>query len=770
MFKRFQTKLTVLYAGVFGAGLVVVALLVTGAVSTAAEKGVRDALTASAGVFDRVFALREGQMRDGAELLARDYGFREALGTGDRDTVASALDNLRRRLEADAAFMVDVSGDVVAVEAPSGSETPIADALFETEAADGVAVLGGRPFQTVSAPILAPDLKGWIVFARRLDRAEMRDLETLAAIPIRAEVLQTAGDQARAEDGRPVDPALAAVVRASAAAKAGGDRARIVALTGGRAVVAAERLPTVGTTPTVLVLRYPLAEALAPYRPLLWGLAAAGLVGLALLMVASWLVARGVTRPIAALDAAARRLRDGEAATVEVRSSDEIGRLADSFNAMSSEIREREARIVRQALHDSETDLPNRIALERRLNARSSLDGLAVAAVGIDRFASLRGAIGYAPAAEVVAAAGRRLSAAIDGAFVARLSSDVLAVAAPAADEAAMLALAERARAALSEPVQVRDDAADLTVAVGAAGAPLHATTASDLVERASVALDQARAKRVRAQLFDAEAYGDPVADLALMSEMRRAMADGQMTVHHQPKYDLRLGRVTGFESLVRWTHPRRGPLSPDRFVGLAEETGHIGEMTEWVLDRALADQARLAERGLDYSAAINLSGRLVDDEAFARRAIDAVGRARGPVTFEITETALIERVEAAAETVARFKAAGIAVALDDYGAGLSSLGYLQKIKADELKLDRSFVTGMAEGARDALLVKSTIDLAHGLGMRVVAEGVETDVVAVILAGMGCDLAQGWFFGRPGPVENLIPASQPARAPDARTA
>ena len=188
----------------------------------------------------------------------------------------------------------------------------------------------------------------------------------------------------------------------------------------------------------------------------------------------------------------------------------------------------------------------------------------------------------------------------------------------------------------------------------------------------------------------------------------------------------------------------------------MAEETGHIGALTEWVLARALEELSLLRHHGHELSVSVNLSGRLLGDAGFASRMLEMVRGAPGALVFEITETAVIENPEIALRTIERFKAAGIGISIDDYGSGLSSLAYLKQIRADELKIDKAFVLKIDESHRDALLVRSTIDLAHSLGMKVTAEGVETQTALSLLAGMGCDIAQGYLVARPMPLKELL--------------
>ncbi|MDP3854935.1 EAL domain-containing protein [Phenylobacterium sp.] len=765
-FRRLRTKLTVLYAALFGMALLLVSGAAYSAINGAAQRQVRDELTASGTVFDRIWSLRSEQLQQGAALLSRDFGFREAVATGDDATIVSAMENLRQRLQIDLAFIVGVDGTITA--AKPATLQPNADALVEAmyaqEKPSGVFVLDGTPYQMIAAPILSPDLMGWVVFAARLDQREMSALEKLSAIPLDASVLHRDGKGWSSElaGGRAEQVRLGGFIDGALAAKT--KAPRTLDAPQGASLALVKSLPALtgianltDKEGAVLVLSYPLARALAPYKPLLATIAGVGLLGLVLVVAGSWALARSVTRPISALAAAANRLREGQYGQVAVESQDEIGHLAESFNVMATEIRERERRITHLALHDPETHLPNRLSLEQAIAGLAATDGggLYAALLGVDRFAHVRGAIGYALAAQAIREVGERLAGLQPQAFVARISTDVLGMVFEAADDDAAQTRMARLLRELEQPLQIGGDAIDVALTVG-----LSAFTPGEpggaAIERANIGLDQARAARRKLAFFDAEAYGDPSSNLALMSGMLWALRSGHIELYHQPKYDLRTRGVNGVEALVRWRHPTRGMLRPDLFIPMAEETGHIRTLTDWVLKQAIADQTKMRRAGHEVEMSVNISGRLLGDTDFADFVDRTVGEASGKLCFEITETAVIENPDMALEILDRFRAAGINISIDDFGSGLSSLAYLKQIKGHELKIDRSLITDLTESQRDALIVRSTIDLAHSLGLKVTAEGVETANAFQLLAAMGCDNVQGYLIAKPMPFNELL--------------
>jgi EAL domain-containing protein (putative c-di-GMP-specific phosphodiesterase class I)/GGDEF domain-containing protein len=420
---------------------------------------------------------------------------------------------------------------------------------------------------------------------------------------------------------------------------------------------------------------------------------------------------------------------------------------------------EREA--SRLALHDPETGLANRHAVQRRVAEiqKSGHDGvIVVAAISIDRFLHLRGAIGHALILDLILELTMRFSHAHRDIPIARLSSANLGIAFAVRDMSEAYRIATALRATLSAPILLGSNRVDVSVTIGLSEAADTVESANGLsiIDRAMIAVDQARAARKPIKCFDPVLYGCPGDNLSLMSEMLRALGNGQMSLAYQPKYSLRSAAFVGAEALVRWTHPVRGALRPDLFVQMAEETGHIAALTEWVLRQAVADQRTLRAAGHDLCISINWSGIVINDAALTERVLQIAHDAPGKICLEVTETAIIGNPQLARQTLERFRAAGIAISIDDYGSGLSSLAYLKNIPADELKIDKAFVMNLATDPTDAVLVRSAVALAHSLGLRVVAEGVENAGALDLLYAMGCDLAQGYLIARPMPLTELV--------------
>jgi diguanylate cyclase len=380
---------------------------------------------------------------------------------------------------------------------------------------------------------------------------------------------------------------------------------------------------------------------------------------------------------------------------------------------------------------------------------------LFVAVAEIDRFRSLRRRVGYTVANELVGVMGQRLRGALPEGRVGRVGRAGVEFIFPAAHAEAAVARLREVVAALERPFAAGGFDFDLHVSVGAAeivaGAP-----DDRLIDRAAVALVEAQERHEKVRLAEQVAPdADTFDQLSMMRELRHAMSSGELQVHYQPKLRARTDTIDAAEALLRWFHPRHGQLRTDQLIEIAEETGAIRELTRWVLHRVLADQARLRAGGIELRIFVNLSGVVLPDGAFADWALDRLAGIEAQIGFEITETAVIRDPADAIANLQRFADAGIKIAIDDYGSGLSSLAYLKQLPAHELKIDRMFVSGLCESHRDPLLVRSSIDLAHALEMEVTAEGVDDVMALSLLRVMGCDLIQGYLIAKALPLAEL---------------
>ena len=422
---------------------------------------------------------------------------------------------------------------------------------------------------------------------------------------------------------------------------------------------------------------------------------------------------------------------------------------------MSSEIRTRQEELKRRARLDPETNLPNRRAFEEALLecSNDSADAVVIA-IEIDRFPEIRSALGFEASATLMREVHRSLEASAGTCFSGLVSGDVLATHFQCRASSTMEECISKLRDELNAAFLVQGNPIDVSVTMGIAA--IAADDDMPALKRAMIALDQARSSGVWRAEYDKNRYIQLSSNLSLMGQLVSAMEKRHITVEYQPKYDLRSGQAVGVEALVRWNDPDRGTVLPDQFIPLAEETGHIEKLTEYVLVEAIEAQRVLLAAGLDLKMSVNFSGRLVGNTKFANVAMRHAESAAGKLCFEITETAVISNADKGITALQDFVDAGIEISIDDYGSGLSSLAYLKRLPAQELKIDKGFIIEIDRSRRDAMLARSTINLAHSLGMKVTAEGIENRTAAALLASMGCDVGQGYHLARPMPLERLI--------------
>jgi diguanylate cyclase (GGDEF)-like protein/PAS domain S-box-containing protein len=423
----------------------------------------------------------------------------------------------------------------------------------------------------------------------------------------------------------------------------------------------------------------------------------------------------------------------------------------------------RRRKLERDVLHDPLTGLLNRAALFDRLAhalARAAREDrpLGVLFLDLDGFKGVNDALGHAIGDRVLAVAAQRLDAAVRRSdTVARLGGDEFVVLAEDTGEEVVGALVERVRAALAEPMPAGDGAVTLGASIGVVLA--RGGHAADVLREADVAMYRAKSQgRNRAVWFDAALRGEVAERLGLASELRGARDRDELRVFFQPLVSVADEAVVGCEALVRWEHPERGLLGPDRFLPIAEADGDIVEIGTWVLEQACRQQRRWRRDAQDLSVSVNVSARELADASYAdrvARVLHATGVDPVAVVLEVTETALLRDLDGAARTLTALKHVGVRIALDDFGRGYSSLEHVKALPVDVLKVDRAFVAGIDEDDEDRAIVAAVHALGREAGLTVIAEGVETMSQLACLRELGCPLAQGWWFGRPAPATAL---------------
>ena len=463
---------------------------------------------------------------------------------------------------------------------------------------------------------------------------------------------------------------------------------------------------------------------------------------------------------------------------VLVHTQDEIGAMAASFNTMQAQValaakaldgaREglRQARneLTTQATADPLTGLPNRTLLFKRIEealatTERQQNGMALLMLDLDRFKEVNDTFGHQLGDRLLQLVGARLCQAVGCAVtVARLGGDEFAVFLAEATESIAQQVALKLSTALEEPFLVEGYPLQVEVSIGIALYPIHGSDPLTLFRRADVAMYTAKERHEGCVLYDASHDQYNPRRLALLGDLRKAIAIPELMLYYQPKADLRTGLVRGVEALVRWQHPTYGFIPPDQFIPLAEQTGLIIPLTYWVVDTALAQCRHWLDSGCELSVAVNLSMWNLRDANLPDIIGNLLERYSVPphlLCVEVTESAVMTDAEHILQVLNRLFALKVRIAIDDYGTGYASLAYLKHLPADELKIDRAFVQHLATERADQAIVRSTIHMAHSLGIRVVAEGVEDADTWHLLARLGCDIAQGYYLSRPIPAHDL---------------
>ena len=753
-------------------------VLIRASIVANAEARLAEELAVAERIWRRLLEQRSVKLVQGVSVLAADFAFREAVASSDTPTIVSALDNHAARIDASLAALLDTQ---LAVRATAdGSDAALLPLLARiapelARQGSAVAAVGGRPYQFVIVPLRAPLVVGWVVMGFALDQSLVADMHAISGQHATL-VLQPPG--AAPKVLLTSLPATVAGAEVAAGPAEGG-----LLLAGSPHRVHSAAVAADGAQRISVRFTGSLARAIEPYRELQLTLLALTVLGLVLFGAGSAWLARRVTRPLSDLARASERLGRGQydAPLAHTERRDEVGDLAKAFDHMRVNIAAKQAEIVQLAYWDRLTDLPNRLQFRDAVAAAIAAgdparDQVAVLMLDIDRFKNVNDALGYASGDALLKGIAARLRHVVrPGDLVARLGGDEFALLMPQAGAARAMQVAEQLGQAFETPLNLQDQAVDLSAGIGIACWPAHALEADALLSRAEVAMYAAKARTAGAQVYDPAADAGGASNLSLLGELRRALEHGELRLYLQPKVELSSGRAHAAEALVRWQHPARGLVAPVQFIPFAEQTGFIRHITLWVFEEAARQQAALARLGV-RRVSVNLSTRdLLDpelpdklDALLARHQAAAQG-----FCLEITESATMDDPERAEATLNRLAGRGFRLSIDDFGTGYSSLAYLRRLPVNELKIDKGFVMSMEREAGDAKIVRSTIDLAHNLGLSVVAEGVENAAILEQLRQLQCDEAQGYHLSKPLPLADFLPwlarwAEQ--QAPEAATA
>lgn len=453
-----------------------------------------------------------------------------------------------------------------------------------------------------------------------------------------------------------------------------------------------------------------------------------------------------------------------QARSYVARLEQEVKERTYQLQELLEEVKRKNRELQRVALHDSLTELPNRALFNDRLQysiSRATRDKqqFAVMIMDLDRFKEINDVQGHLIGDRVLREVAQRLTVALaDNGTVARLGGDEFALIVHAVDREACCRIANNIQTALSPPIVTESASLTIGSSIGIALYPEHGEDDITLLRNADVAMYQAKQAGIGFVMFDIEESKRRSSRLRLIRDLDITIQDQKLTLHYQPIIDIGNKTLLRVEALARWMHPERGFISPDDFIALAEHNGLIVPLTIWVIDTALAQLAQWHQSGHRFGLAVNLSTRNFLDPRLPEKVDAALQHWKiDPhwLSLEVTESITMSDPDRAMEIIRRIDDLGVKISIDDFGTGYSSLAYLKRLPVDEIKIDRSFVVDMDTDHDNAIIVKSTLELAHTLGLKVVAEGIETERVLHMLEALKCDMAQGYFISKPKPSDEL---------------
>ena len=749
--------------------LALLLLLVIGAVYfavkavtiTVASDQAQEQLKTGTRVFERFMDLRWRRIQYGLNWLTNDSDFREATIKGSPSLIEHALQEFEASLHGSDLFVLDLDGNIITSTLkglPAGQAFPYAKALRLARRNTQTMVIGilsGRPYMLVQGVVLGPLPVVRVVSGMPMDDVFAHELSSLSNLEVSFMTVKP-GESGILSSTQP--DFMSASIIEFVQEHTPGSTIHFSEFHGRRFLGQMLQLANSGDPgngQVMAVLQSPLDQTMQAFdsldRKFLWislGALLASLLG------ALWL-ARAVSRPVSLLAEAAQRIGRGNYETpVELTRRDELGFLAKAINAMQSGIAVREQQLAHNALHDPLTGLPNRaLAMERLGSAISARRGVVLIYLGIENYRVINESFGPEGGERIMRESARvMLDALRERDTAARITGNEFLLLLESTQVDVGVALADRLYALLKRPLSIDGHEVLLEVCMGIAIYPLNGQSAEELISRAAIACRDAAALPGYLQVYQQDRDLAHQRQIQLIRDLRSAASDGQLQLYYQPKMDIRSGHVRQAEALLRWQHPELGMVSPAEFIPLAERTGSMFLLTGWVIEEGIRQLSAWNRKGLHMQLSLNISAEDLHGENLlmtVERLLKRYQLSAEQLIFEITESTAMRDPEHSLNVLEKLRDGGISLSVDDFGTGYSSLAHLKRLPVQELKIDQSFIRNLDETSEDAVIVRSTIEMSHNLGLKVVAEGVEYQHTLELLERWHCDTAQGYLISRP---------------------
>jgi diguanylate cyclase (GGDEF)-like protein len=726
---------------------------------------INNRLTTAKTIFTELFDRRLAYLSTFAETVAKDYGLKEVFNEDTR-SLLFALNNHRKRIDADLAMTVSSEGVINAQLQRyfiKGSEK-IRQGVerdnnfrfidwLETGQSAHLYIIDDALYQLSISPVtVGTKTLGWVAFGFEIDHRLADEFTSITGLDTDF-ILRDKGVwrliSISQHDANQTDALNLAV--------------QVIENKAPNKYIATYSLITEFDEQELGVAMHGLrANFVALLQEQWWQFLMLAILTLLVSLTSAYLIAASISKPIKRLVTQAKVIASGDyQQKITLKDTNEIGQLADEFNNMQSAVLQREEAIMHLANHDPLTDLPNRNMLNKVVEKLTEQrQDFMILHLNLSRLKDVNDTLGYDVGDEVIKALAKRLQS------LCQVTSFKLLVHL-GADEFILLvehldvddAIAQL-HVKLEPTFDYQGISLQLQVCIGVALCPDHSADAKLILQMADTALHHTKENGKLVQTYHPDLDVNTVERLSLINDLKQAIPAGQLTLHFQPKLCLKTNTITHVEALVRWQHPSLGMIPPDDFIHIAEQTGQIKALTRWVFITALAQFNTWRTLGIELNIAINIAAKNLKEADFHQFICQSLISANVPaekVTLEVTESSVVEDPESAIKLLSEFKSHGMKLSIDDYGTGYSSLAQLKRLPVHELKIDKSFIQRLEHDEDDQIIVRSTIELAHNMGLHVVAEGIEDEFALNWLIDHGCELAQGYYISKPKPAIELTP-------------
>lgn len=744
MLDSLRSRLILLLLGMLAFMTVAMGYAALGAMQRDSATQARQALDVASRVFQEALSNRATQLGNSVRLVASDFGFRQAVALREQDTIASVLENHGSRIDATLTVLLTPQGDLIASSGQQVSQSQISQ-LFKDMRLSGqdsvsdIVHIGDQAYQMVMVPVKAPQLIAWVAMGFSLDNALANQIKALTDLDISfvfgggtpdAELLASTlpPDIHDNLTSMSSDQQLAVLDQPLLTTQKALDRAGTI-----------QALLHLSTAPWQETYQQARTQLLAIFS-----------LGLTLAVLFAVTLARSITEPLQLLTQFARAIGLGQDLSPPAIKRGEVGLLSDTLQKMQHDIRQREQQILFQAQHDTLTGLANRYLVELQLPTLLSNQPLWLLLVNIKDFKHVNDAFGYKNGDSLLEQLAQRLRNAFPvAAMIARLAGDEFLLVCPTPLQLTDLPALQHH---LSTDFSLENSRLNLKLALALYQVPAHTGNANDALRRVEIAMVHAKASHQLTAEYQPGQDESHQRELTLLHDLPLSLQSGHMFVVYQPKVSLRQRHAGSAEALIRWQHPQLGFIPPDEFIRLAEHSGLISRVTDWMIVQVISQLASWRDQGIELTVAVNLSAYDLLSNDLPGQIAALLQQHQLPAStlaLEVTEGAVMQDPQQVIQNLQILRQMGIELAIDDFGTGQSSLAYLKRLPVHEVKIDRAFVKDIEHNHNDALIVQTTSELAHGLGLLVTAEGLENQAGLAKLQAAGIDKVQGYYFSKP---------------------